>query len=109
MSRGRAFAKINLALVVGPRRADGKHEVVTVLQRIDLHDEIEVEPADALVVDGFAEDTIVREALLALADAAGVAPRWRVRIDEADPGRRRTRRWEQRRRDRLAARQRGSR
>ena len=85
MSRGRAFAKINLALVVGPRRADGKHEVVTVLQRIDLHDEIEVEPADALVVDGFAEDTIVREALLALADAAGAAPRWRVRIAKRIP------------------------
>ena len=85
MSRGRAFAKINLALVVGPRRADGKHEVVTVLQRIDLHDEIEVEPADALVVDGFAEDTIVREALLALADAAGTVPRWRVRIAKRIP------------------------
>ena len=85
MSRGRAFAKINLALVVGPRRADGKHEVVTVLQRIDLHDEIEVEPADALVVDGFADDTIVREALLALADVAGVAPRWRVRIEKRIP------------------------
>ena len=55
MSQGRAFAKINLALVVGPQRADGKHEVVTVLQRIDLHDKIEVEPADALVVDGFAD------------------------------------------------------
>ena len=85
MSRGRAFAKINLALVVGPRRADGKHEVVTVLQRIDLHDEIEVEPADTLIVDGFAEDTIVREALLALADVAGIAPRWRVRIEKRIP------------------------
>ena len=85
MSRGRAFAKINLALVVGPRRADGKHEVLTVLQRIDVHDEIEVEPADALVVDGFADDTIVREALLALADAAGIVPRWRVRIEKRIP------------------------
>jgi 4-diphosphocytidyl-2-C-methyl-D-erythritol kinase len=85
VSRGRAFAKINLALVVGPRRTDGKHEVVTVLQRIDLHDDIEVEPADALVVDGFAEDTIVHEALLALADAVGVAPRWRVRIAKRTP------------------------
>jgi 4-diphosphocytidyl-2-C-methyl-D-erythritol kinase len=26
-----AFAKINLALVVGPLRKDGKHEVVTLL------------------------------------------------------------------------------
>jgi 4-diphosphocytidyl-2-C-methyl-D-erythritol kinase len=82
---GRAFAKINLGLVVGPQRAEGKHEVVTVLQRIDLYDEIEIEPADALVVDGFADDTIVSEALLALADAAGIAPHWRVRIDKRIP------------------------
>jgi 4-diphosphocytidyl-2-C-methyl-D-erythritol kinase len=85
VSRGRAYAKINLALVVGPQRADGKHEVVTVLQRIDLHDEIEVEPADALVIEGFTDDTIVYEALLALAEAAGTASRWRVRIDKSIP------------------------
>ena len=54
MSRARAYAKINLALVVGPLRVDGKHEVVTVLQRIDLHDEISLEPADSLAVAGFA-------------------------------------------------------
>ena len=33
--RAPAPAKINLALVVGPMREDGKHEVLTVLQRID--------------------------------------------------------------------------
>jgi len=33
-----APAKINLALVVGPRREDGKHELVTVYERIDLAD-----------------------------------------------------------------------
>ena len=30
MRRGPATAKLNLALVVGPRREDGMHEVVTV-------------------------------------------------------------------------------
>ena len=43
MSRPPAHAKINLALVVGPPRDDGKHEVATVLQRIDLADRIELE------------------------------------------------------------------
>ena len=38
MSRAPAPAKVNLALVVGPLRDDGKHEVLTVLQRIDLVD-----------------------------------------------------------------------
>lgn len=85
MSSSPAYAKINLALVVGGRRADGKHEVVTVLQRIDLHDTVSVEPADALVVDGFDGDTIVRGALVALAHAAGREPRWRVHIEKRIP------------------------
>ena len=39
-----AHAKINPALVVGPTRADGKHEVATVLQRIDLRIESRSRP-----------------------------------------------------------------
>ncbi|MGH3079450.1 MAG: 4-(cytidine 5'-diphospho)-2-C-methyl-D-erythritol kinase, partial [Gaiellaceae bacterium] len=62
MSRARAFAKVNLALVVGPLRPDGKHEVLTVLQRIDLHDDVELEPAETLEVAGFPDDTLVRAA-----------------------------------------------
>ena len=85
MTQARAYAKINLALVVGPVREDAKHEVVTILQRIDLHDDIELESADELVVEGFAGDTIVREALEALALAANVEPRWRVRIEKRIP------------------------
>jgi 4-diphosphocytidyl-2-C-methyl-D-erythritol kinase len=84
MSRGPAFAKINLGLVVGPHRDDGKHEVVTVLQRVDLHDDIELELADELTIDGF-DDTIVREALESLALTAEVEPRWSVRIEKRIP------------------------
>jgi 4-diphosphocytidyl-2-C-methyl-D-erythritol kinase len=61
-----AHAKINLALVVGPVRQDGKHEVATVLQRIDLADRISLEAGDELEVQGFPEDTLVSEALRAL-------------------------------------------
>jgi 4-diphosphocytidyl-2-C-methyl-D-erythritol kinase len=85
MSSERAFAKINLGLVVGPLRADGKHEVVTVLQRIDLHDDVELEVADGLTVDGFEADTIVHESLTTLAAVAGVAARWHVRIEKRIP------------------------
>lgn len=80
-----AHAKINLALVVGPRREDGKHEVVTVLQQIDLHDTIALAPADELVVEGFSGDAIVAAALERLAEAAAVDPRWRVHIEKRIP------------------------
>jgi 4-diphosphocytidyl-2-C-methyl-D-erythritol kinase len=81
----RATAKLNLALVVGPRRADGKHEVATVLQRLELADRITLEPAPALRVDGFADDTLVRGALEALAGAAGVEPAWHAAIEKRIP------------------------
>jgi 4-diphosphocytidyl-2-C-methyl-D-erythritol kinase len=78
-------AKINLALLVGERRADGLHEVATVLQRIDICDRLELVKAPALRVDGFPADTLVRAALTRLAEAAGVDPRWRVRIHKRIP------------------------
>ena len=81
----KAHAKVNLALVVGPVRADGKHEVLTVLQRVELHDVVELEPAEELVVEGFSSDTLVRAALAALAGATGTAPGWRRRIDKRIP------------------------
>jgi 4-diphosphocytidyl-2-C-methyl-D-erythritol kinase len=85
VTQAKAPAKINLALVVGPARADGKHEVATVLQRLDLCDTIHLEPSDELRVEGFAEDTLVRQALEALAAAAGVDPRWAARIEKQIP------------------------
>jgi 4-diphosphocytidyl-2-C-methyl-D-erythritol kinase len=85
MKRAPAPAKINLALVVGPPRDDGRHEVLTVLQRIDLVDRIELHEAAELSVDGFAGDTLVRTSLRELAAAAGVDPRWRVRIEKKIP------------------------
>lgn len=85
MSRMQAHAKINLALVVGPLREDGKHEIVTVLQRIGLHDDLELEPSAKLAVDGFEDDSIVTAALIALAEHAGAVPHWRVTIEKRIP------------------------
>jgi 4-diphosphocytidyl-2-C-methyl-D-erythritol kinase len=84
MSGEKAPAKINLALVVGPLRQDGKHEVATVLQRVALHDRIRVAPGSGLTVSGF-DDTIVAAALVALAAAAGVEPSWAVEIEKSIP------------------------
>jgi 4-diphosphocytidyl-2-C-methyl-D-erythritol kinase len=84
-SRASAYAKLNLALVVGPLRSDDKHEVVTVMQTIDLHDDVELEPGRGLAVDGFEDDTLVRAALEALAERARVTPAWRVRVEKRIP------------------------
>ncbi len=85
MNTATAPAKINLALVVGPRREDGKHDVVTVYERIDLADTLRVEPADVLSVEGFPADTLVTHALRALADRTRVAPGWRVTLEKRIP------------------------
>lgn len=42
-----APAKINLFLAVGPRRADGYHELSTVMQTVDLSDTLRLARADA--------------------------------------------------------------
>jgi 4-diphosphocytidyl-2-C-methyl-D-erythritol kinase len=85
VKRAPAAAKINLALVVGPRRANGLHEVVSVMQRIDLCDSVEVEPAETIRVDGFRKDTLVRSALATLASASGTNEGWRVRLQKRIP------------------------
>jgi 4-diphosphocytidyl-2-C-methyl-D-erythritol kinase len=83
--RAPAPAKLNLALVVGPPGEDGRHELVTVLQRIDLCDRIDLRDAPELTVGGYVNDTLVRRALSELGRAAGMEPRWAVRIEKRIP------------------------
>jgi 4-diphosphocytidyl-2-C-methyl-D-erythritol kinase len=78
MIRGTAAAKINLALVVGPRRGEGKHELVTLYQRIALADRIALRRADRTVVEGFTDDTLVIRALELLATHGGTTLAARV-------------------------------
>jgi 4-diphosphocytidyl-2-C-methyl-D-erythritol kinase len=77
---GPAPAKINLALVVGGRREDGKHQVATVYQRLDLGDRLSVETAEETTVEGF-PDTMVGRALDLLPAPHG----WRVQIEKHIP------------------------
>lgn len=46
----RAPSKVNLHLGVGPRRADGYHDLVTVFQALSLHDDVRVARAHELTV-----------------------------------------------------------
>ena len=52
-------------------RDDGKHEVVTLYQRVALSDRIAVERSAKLRVAGFRDDTLVRRALECVADDNG--------------------------------------
>jgi 4-diphosphocytidyl-2-C-methyl-D-erythritol kinase len=83
LKRAAAPAKINLALVVGPRREDGRHELVTVYQRIALSDHLVVDRAPAVSVRGFAGDTLVRRALEGLVDGRAFSAHIRKRIPVA--------------------------
>jgi 4-diphosphocytidyl-2-C-methyl-D-erythritol kinase len=83
VKRAAAAAKINLALVVGPRRPDGQHVLVSVYQRIALADHIAVERSTELRVEGFKDDTLVRRALEAVADGSAFKARIRKRIPVA--------------------------
>jgi 4-diphosphocytidyl-2-C-methyl-D-erythritol kinase len=85
MTRAPATAKLNLALVVGRAGEHGKHELTTVYQRLDLADRVSLKPGTRLTVTGFAEDTLVRSGLEALAEAAGVTPYWEVRLTKRVP------------------------
>jgi 4-diphosphocytidyl-2-C-methyl-D-erythritol kinase len=74
--RACSFAKVNLALSVLGRRADGYHEIRTVYQTIDLHDELEFYPAEDIrlecpeLTDVAPEQNLVWRAAHALAQAA---------------------------------------
>ncbi len=73
----RSFAKINLALAVLGQRADGYHEIRTVFQSIDLHDDIEFHPSPTLELgcegmpDLRLEENLVWKAATSLAKVAG--------------------------------------
>ncbi|HTT53276.1 MAG TPA: 4-(cytidine 5'-diphospho)-2-C-methyl-D-erythritol kinase [Streptosporangiaceae bacterium] len=76
----RVPAKVNLQLSVGPPRADGYHDLVTVFHALTLFDEVTVAPADAdsvrvsgegassVPLDG---DNLAARAVSALTDAVG--------------------------------------
>ena len=56
----RVPAKVNLQLAVGPVRADGYHDVVTVYHAVSLFDEVTVAPAkrDSVAVTGEGADSV---------------------------------------------------
>jgi len=89
-----AFAKLNLALHVRARRADGYHSIETIFAFVDDGDRLSAETADTLsleVTGPFAGalagegDNLVLRAARALRDAAGIAAGARITLDKRLP------------------------
>ena len=87
----RASAKVNLTLEVLGKRPDGYHEIVTVMQAVDLFDRLTVETASTISLSGDDPDLptdernlIVRAAGL-LREAAGTALGARIHVRKRIP------------------------
>lgn len=86
-----AAAKINLVLEVLGKRADGYHEIVTVIQAVDLSDRLVIEDAEVLELRATAPDVptdgtnLVLRAARALAEASGVDRGARLTLDKRIP------------------------
>ena len=89
LAREFAYAKINLCLFLGPTRADGRHELVTLFDSIGLSDELVVESAgtgpDRVSCDGVEGPNLVADALRGLRAAGWEAPPLQVTIDKRIP------------------------
>jgi 4-diphosphocytidyl-2-C-methyl-D-erythritol kinase len=86
-----AAAKVNLVLEVLGKRDDGYHELVTVMQAVDLSDRVTIEDADVLElrsrVPGVPTDgrNLALRAATALREAAGITRGARITLDKRIP------------------------
>ncbi|MBI2966143.1 MAG: 4-(cytidine 5'-diphospho)-2-C-methyl-D-erythritol kinase [Chloroflexi bacterium] len=85
-----AHAKVNLTLEVLGKRPDGYHNIVSIMQTVDLHDDIELAPARDLDLE-CNDPSLAGEANLALKAAnllraaSGVSAGVRIRLDKRIP------------------------
>src|SRR5262245_404181 len=86
-----AAAKINLTLEVLGRRNDGYHEIVTVMQTVDLSDRLVVEDANVLELRSTASavptdgTNLALRAAVALRDRSGVSRGARITLEKRIP------------------------
>lgn len=83
-----APAKVNLVLRVGARRADGYHDLASLIVALDVGDELELEPATSTTVEAPGlpgGDTLVARALELLAERSGHVGGFAVRLDKRVP------------------------
>ncbi len=88
----RAPGKVNLSLLLGPRRADGYHALASVVEAVSLADEVRLAPApagtaeDQVVCPGVEGENLAARALAAYRQATGWrGPPLRLEIDKRIP------------------------
>ena len=99
MTELKAYAKINLLLEICGRRADGYHELCSVMQQLSLHDSVILEPGEGIGLEverGSAsalghsavpvdERNIAWKAAAAFFEAAGITPGISVKLIKRIP------------------------
>ena len=85
-----AYAKVNLTLEVLGRRTDGYHEIVSVMQTVDLHDVVKLTLADDVTLECDrpeleTPDNLASRAAAALRAEAGVRDGVHVDLRKAIP------------------------
>lgn len=84
-----APGKVNLCLFLGPSRADGRHELMTVLENVSLSDELTLTVGaaghDEVVCPGVEGPNLVERALRMLRERGWSAPPVRIEIDKRIP------------------------
>ena len=68
----KAYAKINLTLDVLKKRKDGYHEVNSVMQKVDLHDDLNFEKFGDIIVQSQFRDDIILRTILKLKELFGI-------------------------------------
>ncbi len=86
----KAYAKINLTLEVLGRREDGYHDIVSILQTIDLHDTLTLEPAQDMALECDQSelegpDNLVLKAAALLREATGCHQGARLKLQKGIP------------------------
>ena len=86
----RAYAKLNLTLEVLRKRSDGYHDIISIVQTVDLFDTLSFSPSDDLTLDCDDEElpnesNLVLQAAEALRSASGVDSGARIGLDKRIP------------------------
>jgi 4-diphosphocytidyl-2-C-methyl-D-erythritol kinase len=85
-----AYGKVNLCLVLGPTREDGRHELVTLFESVSLADTLTITPrsggeGDEVVCEAVPGSNLVADALAALRARGWAAPPLTVAIVKRIP------------------------